>query len=81
MWFFQLSTAHLPSAAGGGVLLQEDPPWHQQLESVAAEDAVHEAEDGDCLEAAEEPPELIPGEGEETHTLRAHRRPRLKQRQ
>lgn len=27
----------------------------------AVEDAVHRAEDGDCVEAAEEPPELIPG--------------------
>lgn len=35
---------------------------HRQLERrCAVEDAVHRAEDGDCLEAAEEPPELIPG--------------------
>lgn len=29
--------------------------------AVLRRDAVHRAEDGDCLEAAENPPELIPG--------------------
>lgn len=35
--------------------------------SAAAEDAVRSVEDGDCSEAAEEPPELIPG-GQDRHT-------------
>lgn len=32
-----------------------------QKRRCVAEDAVHSVEDGDCMEAAEEPPELIPG--------------------
>lgn len=39
-----------------------------------AEDAARSAEDGDCLEAAEEPPELIPGgERQDRYTRRALR--------
>lgn len=32
--------------------------------AVLRRDAAHRAEDGDCLEAAENPPELIPGEAD-----------------
>lgn len=35
--------------------------WVQERRCVA-EDAVLSVEDGDCVEAAEKPPELMPGE-------------------
>ena len=58
---------HVPSAAGGAVCRTWDPPWYHRRRAAAEASLCcggrcsHRAEDGDCLEAAEEPPELIPG--------------------
>lgn len=61
--------------------LQRLHPQMLQRRRCAAEDAVHRVEDGDCWEAAEEPPELISGvEGEEIYILRSRNRRRLPQR-
>lgn len=48
---------------------RHSPVWLQERRYVA-EDAVLGEEDGDCVEAAEEPPELMPGESTgQTHNL------------
>lgn len=56
---------HLPKAARVAVFGLRTHPGTTDSQRLperhcAAEDAAHRAEDGDCLEAAEDPPELIP---------------------
>lgn len=65
----------LPQKLGAQCLVHQTHPgttYSQRLHkrSCVAEDAVHSVEDGDCLEAVEEPPELIPGgkDRKDTHS-------------
>ena len=76
VWFQLPRATHVPSAAGGAVCRTWDPPWYHRRRAAAGASLCcggrcsHRAEDGDCLEAAEEPPELIPGgkERKDTHS-------------
>lgn len=73
----------LPQKLGAQCLVHQTHPGttdSQRLHkrSCVAEDAVNSVEDGDCLEAAEEPPELIPGGKTGNIHTQSPQRPRLK---